>query len=846
MNKRFARFLIFSLLIFSVIPCWAQSQYFTGDGGKGKSITILPPRGAGLAKEQAYLPDLVANELVSNFRSFSAMTLFDRVSNQKQYDELLSGVYDDKDKAGLDLGHLASTEYMLVGNITKTSTGFVLQLTVNKNSDKTTTAAYSGTVSIAELDNLVGVRRASLDLLPKMGIQLTAQARTELTKAPTTDQVNALINMAQGIIAQRQGTEVTALSYYFQAAAFDPALLEAASRSSVLTANISSGNIGNDTRNDIQWRKDWIARLQETETFFTNYVKEGQPYYLSYSTDIQWGAIDYQKETRAASIKMGLYPEPSWMDPINQILKTVKSGLQATKRADAWGLNWPAKSVSASSPFTANTRNYAVVVEIINDKGASIGKQTITIPYGFDMKNEVITSLKQWEGTASFPAINANLITDRLTIKITSIDGLTAENAAKQKKISIMTLAQYNKMLSDAVATKKAADDLIKIFGVSGNTITKYTGTQKDIVIPSVINGVNITSIGGKAFNIKDLTSVTIPNSVTSIGNQAFSENQLTSVTIPNSVTSIGEGAFYRNKLTSVIIPNSVTSIGGSAFENNQLTSVTIGNSVTSIGGSAFKNNQLTSVTIGNSVTSIGGSAFSNNQLTSVTIGNSVTSIGGSAFSNNQLTSVTIGNSVTSIGGNAFENNQLTSVTIGNSVTSIGGNAFENNQLTSVTIPNSVTSIGVGAFYRNKLTSVTIGNSVTSIGDWAFSANQLTSVTIPNSVTSIGDRAFFGNQLTTVTIPNSVTSIGECAFSSNQLTSVTIPNSVISIELEAFARNQLTSVTIGVNVKIGKDAFSVLEKGKWKSIGFTEFYNRNGKKAGTYTYEGKKWSYKPE
>jgi hypothetical protein len=95
----------------------SASPYWTGDGGRGKSITILPPRGSGLAENQAYLPDFVANELVSNFNTFSAMTLFDRVNNQKQYEELLSGYYADNDKAGMDLGRLASTDYMLLGNI---------------------------------------------------------------------------------------------------------------------------------------------------------------------------------------------------------------------------------------------------------------------------------------------------------------------------------------------------------------------------------------------------------------------------------------------------------------------------------------------------------------------------------------------------------------------------------------------------------------------------------------------------------------------------------------------------------------------------------------------------------
>ena len=162
--------------------------------------------------------------------------------------------------------------------------------------------------------------------------------------------------------------------------------------------------------------------------------------------------------------------------------------------------------------------------------------------------------------------------------------------------------------------------------------------------------------------------------------------------------TSIGLRAFQLNNLTSVTIPDSVTSIDFMAFGNNNLTSVTIPNSVTSIGYFAFKNNFLTLVNIGNYVTSIGHNAFQRNQLKSVTIPNSVTNIGNVAFENNQLTSVTIPNSVTSIGYDAFGNNKLTSVTIPNSVISIGNGAFQGNKLTSVPIPNSVTYLHPDAF----------------------------------------------------------------------------------------------------------------------------------------------------
>ncbi|WP_438346995.1 cadherin-like beta sandwich domain-containing protein [Paenibacillus sp. FA6] len=346
----------------------------------------------------------------------------------------------------------------------------------------------------------------------------------------------------------------------------------------------------------------------------------------------------------------------------------------------------------------------------------------------------------------------------------------------------------------------------------SGVTITGYTGTNKDVIIPTTIEGSPVTSIGVSAFFYKQLTSVAIPASVTSIGISAFNSNQLTSVMIPGGVTSIEPNAFRDNQLASVTIPEGVTSIGSDAFRDNQLASVTIPEGVTSIGSDAFNKNRLTSVKIPASVTSIGDYAFRDNRLTSVTIPDGVTSIGNYVFATNQLASVTIPASVTSIGAGAFRDNRLTSVTIPDGVTSIGSYVFDTNQLASVTIPDGVTSIGAGAFSSNQLASVTIPDGVTSIGDYAFSINQLMSVTIPAKVTSIGASAFSINQLTSVMIPDGVTSIGAGAFYKNQLASVTIPASVTSIGASAFSFNELTSVMVeGDSTAIGTDAFGSSE-----------------------------------
>lgn len=206
-------------------------------------------------------------------------------------------------------------------------------------------------------------------------------------------------------------------------------------------------------------------------------------------------------------------------------------------------------------------------------------------------------------------------------------------------------------------------------------TITKYTGTESTVILPSTINSWPVTKIGEDAFQDNTtITSVTIPASVTEIGSNAFAGcTNLTSVnykgdwsnlTIQSGNPAVQDAAkdaaneqlfdfeFILNN-TAVVVTNykckgtaadvtipsrykgkPVTAINNAAFPNSAVTSVTIPDSITSIPDAAFVNcSKLTNISIPNSVTYIGFSAFSScTSLKSITLPSSLSTIGNSAF----------------------------------------------------------------------------------------------------------------------------------------------------------------------------------------------------------------------
>ena len=307
--------------------------------------------------------------------------------------------------------------------------------------------------------------------------------------------------------------------------------------------------------------------------------------------------------------------------------------------------------------------------------------------------------------------------------------------------------------------TAYAASD----FTVENGVLTKYTGDDATVTIPSTVTRIKSTAFQSS----HNMTKIVIPTSVTTIDNTAFDRcsklKEFSAAGNSNFCTTEGGVLFTRDlkKIvkyppartnTSFKIPNSVTTIGNSSFYNAEnLTSVTVQSGVTTIEKWGFCSmDNLQTITLPDTLKTIGVYAFgSDKSMASISIPSSVTTLGEHAFYNcTSLGVVTIPSSVTSMGSYAFEGcTSLKTVYLSTGLNTIESYAFNGcTGLTSIGIPGSVKKINERAF--NGCTgakTITIGPSVTEIGEGAFAGcTGVSYVTIPESVTKIGKYAFSG------------------------------------------------------------------------------------------------------
>lgn len=190
-------------------------------------------------------------------------------------------------------------------------------------------------------------------------------------------------------------------------------------------------------------------------------------------------------------------------------------------------------------------------------------------------------------------------------------------------KNATITIEFYYTINTGNITTKDSSSTSIKVvatdvsfFSVSSSNAGKIISYDLegglDVVIPSTINGEEITSIGDNAFLRDGLNSIRFSEGIEYIGTNAVHSSNLTTVSIPSSVEIISYNAFNSNEIEHVTFKEGIEVIRSGAFGNNNITSLDLPDSLEEVGYGAFGygGNFITEISLGSDVEIMNGPSF--------------------------------------------------------------------------------------------------------------------------------------------------------------------------------------------------------------------------------------------
>ena len=286
--------------------------------------------------------------------------------------------------------------------------------------------------------------------------------------------------------------------------------------------------------------------------------------------------------------------------------------------------------------------------------------------------------------------------------------------------------------------------------------------SEKDmrVKIPSQVNGITVTEIGGEVFkDNKNIGSLIFPDSVKYLRNEVcYGCTNLKEVQLPAGLTVIPDYAFEAcSSLTSINFPVTLKEIRMKAFSGTALTEFVAPEALQRIWSYAFEGcNALSEVELKN-VRSLGDGAFRYcPELQSVTLPDTLTALGGDMFGGcTSLTEIDMPDNPIPVPATMFDKT-----------------AFYNdpaNWDNGVLYADGYLITGNSELAA--LTEYTVKEGTIVIADSAFNypgaGRQLTKIVLPDGLYRIGKSAFSGlYRLTEINIPASVRAVGYGAFAS--------------------------------------------------------------------------------
>ena len=345
-----------------------------------------------------------------------------------------------------------------------------------------------------------------------------------------------------------------------------------------------------------------------------------------------------------------------------------------------------------------------------------------------------------------------------------------------------------------------------KCYTYEGNTTTGLTEYGESYivrngltaVVPSSINGQQITTIGRNTFDAAGVRKLIVSEGITTIKDNACSDTMfLQEIVLPNTLTTIETYAFETDMLLTVTIPPNVTTIGEHAFTCCALIQVTNLSSVDVT--NYLPQNPGLEVRTSLDTPFINTLTYHDDGHITYTVGDKVYWMG---YQGKSPVIDLSGKGITAIYQCAqwVDMTGAVEIIIPESVTEIGEDALgavslihlTNLSGLSVNVNAAETRTSPDTPFANTLTYHDDGHITYTVGEtvyWAGYHGDATEIDLSGKgITDIYPMSLmFNHTVSKITLPEGLTQIAEYAFGvAVELKEINIPASVTSIEEEAF------------------------------------------------------------
>ena len=413
--------------IFFIIAHAGFSQnYYTGDGGSQINLIVVRPLGESLTADEEFVLEYIQSLLITNFNKYTAIKTSGQLSNEDI----------SKDE----------TAFLLIGKLSRSGNFFILDLSATDPSTGLLKASHmNANVRAADIFNAQAIIDGFLDIAVKLGVDLT-DAGIAAAKNPERYEIQAAINLARGNTAERNDNPIEMLTYLYNAAAYDPSLLEAASRFDVFTELLSAGDVGLSVKSDLENRERWRKILDEFDSFYM----EHPPFILTFNPHpYQRGNTDYDNRTAVLQFSASFQEDVSF-GAMQKVFAAVASGLKKTGNQELWGfITRPYRS-----PLLRTYRTYWVNAELVNNRDEVAAHITFTVRSRIVHRRNALYADTSQRARHSFKPINVdNLLTENMIVRIVSIDGIETEKAMEDGYVKIIPVENLpsNKLRSPFV-----------------------------------------------------------------------------------------------------------------------------------------------------------------------------------------------------------------------------------------------------------------------------------------------------------------------------------------------------------------------------------------------------------